>query len=149
MKTYSFKDLSGAFTHPLAGFFPFSGQIGMNQVTIAMATEKTAHDVAADSTVLISAIAGDNGTITVEVQQTSALHTFFMAWYNIIKTALQQGDATNWATGNLTLRNLVDKSLHVASGVSPMKMADKPYASQGQRVTWTLMCGDIQTTTLG
>lgn len=148
MTTYSFKDSSGAFTHPLAGAFVFAGQIGLSQLHVAMLTEKSAHDVAGDGTVMVSAIAGDNGNVAIEVQQTSALHAFLLAWYNLIKTALLAGDATDWATAAITIRNTVDGSSHVCTGVSPSKIPDKVYAAQGQRITWTLMAADIQNVTL-
>ena len=146
--TYSFKDSSGSFTHPLAGAFPFAGQIGMNQLQVAMTTEKTTHDVASDGTVMISAIAGDNGTVSIEVQQTSLLHAFLLAWYNIVKTALDADDVSDWATAAVTIRNSVDQSNHVCTGVSPSKIPDKVYTAQGQKITWHLMCGDIQSITL-
>ena len=148
-RTYSFKDTSGAFAHPLAGAFQFAGQKGLNQFTITMGTEKTVQDIAGDGTVMISAVAGDNGQIAMEMQQTSALHQFLLAWYNGLVTLLNAGDVTNWATAAITLRNIVDGSHHELRGVSPMKIPDKTYAAQGQRITWTLMAADIQNVTLG
>lgn len=146
--TYSFKDTSGAFTHPIAGAFQFAGQIGMGQFSVSMSTEKSAHDLAADGTVMISAISGDNGNISIEVQQTSDLHRFLLGWYNTIKTLMDQGDTTTWASAKLTLRNIVDGSTHIAQGISPSKIPDKTYAAQGQRLTWVLMAADIQNVTL-
>jgi Bacteriophage KPP10, Structural protein ORF10 len=148
MKTYSFKDSSGAFTHPLAGAFLFAGQKGMNQMQIAMATEKTAHDVASDGAVMVSFISGDNGSVAIEVQQTSDFHTFMLAWYNLIKAAADSGDVSSWASAAITIRNGVDGSVHVATGVSPSKIPDKVYTAQGQRITWNLMAADIQNVTL-
>lgn len=146
--TYSFKDSSGAFTHPTAGAFPFAGQIGMNQLHVAMTTEKTTHDLAADGTVMPSFISGDNGSVAIEVQQTSLLHQFLLAWYNLIKTAADNGDVSQWATAAIVIRNSVDGSMHVCTGVSPSKIPDKVYAAQGQKLTWTLMCASVQSTTL-
>lgn len=148
MTTYSFKDSSGAFTHPLAGAFPFAGQIGMNQLHVAMATEQTVHDLAADGTIMVSAVAGDNGSLAIEVQQTSLLHQFLLAWYNQIKILRDQGNVQDWATAAVTVRNMVDGSTHVCTGVSPSKIPDKVYAAQGQKLTWNLMCADIQNVTV-
>ena len=36
---------------------------------------------------------------------------------------------------------------HTASGISPQKVPDKPYQAQGQKVTWVLMCADVQSIT--
>lgn len=149
MVTYSFKDTSGGFNDPDVGFFPFSGQIGMGEFTVAMATEWTAHDTASDGNVMISAMVGDSGSVDIRVQQTSALHAFLLSWANAKKINLQQGNATNWAGATLTLRNIVDGSSHYCTGVSPSKIPDKTYGAQGGYVTWRLMCGDVQNTTVG
>jgi hypothetical protein len=149
VKTYSFKDLSGGFSHPFVGSFLFAGQIGMNQVTIAMATDKTVHDLAADGTVMPSYIPGDNGSLAIEVQQTSRLHAFLLGWYNLIKIAADAGDVSNWATAAVTVRSLVDGSQHQISGISPSRIPDKVYAQQGQKLTWNLMAADVQNITLG
>lgn len=148
MTTYSFKDTSGAFTHPLAGQFIFAGQIGMNQAVVSMVTEKTIQDVAADGTVQVSAVAGDNGHLALEMQQTSELHAFLLAWYNLVVTAMNNGDVTQFATAAVTLRNIVDGSTHVLTGVSPSKIPDKTYAAQGGRITWTLFAANVVNTTL-
>jgi Bacteriophage KPP10, Structural protein ORF10 len=149
MTTYSFKDTSGSFSHPDAGTFQFAGQIGMGQFTVEMLTEKSEHTVASDGNVMVSAIAGDNGHVSIEVQQTSALHQFLMSWYNTVKTALNNGNVTNWAGASLTLRNIVDGSTHYCNGISPSRMPAKTYAKQGQNIAWVLMCADIQTITVG
>lgn len=147
MKVYSFKDLSGAFSDPLAGDFQFAGQIGMGQITVTMATERTSHDTAADGTVMPSYIAGDSGTISIEIQQTSELQSFLLAWFNGAKTLADQGDLSGWASAKLTLRSLQDGTQHLCRGLSPLKIPDHPYAAQGQKLTWMLMCADIQNTT--
>ena len=144
MYTYSFEDLAGAIAHPLAGYYNFSGQQGARNVSVAMATEKTTHDVAADGTVLVSKIPGDNGQITIEVQQTSDLHKWLLTAYNLIKNA----DTDQWAAMGITLRNTVDGTQHIANGVSFQKVPDKSYQAQGQYVTWVLMAADIQNLSL-
>jgi hypothetical protein len=149
--TYSFKDLSGTVTCPgiIAVPFSFFGQIGIGSATVTMATDKTAQDVASDGAIMVSAIPGDNGHIAFEMQQTSALYAFFLSTYNALKTAMLNGDVTSWAGMSITLRNIVDGSTHVCTGVSFNKIPDKVYAAQGQRQTWTLPCADIQQTQLG
>jgi hypothetical protein len=143
-RTYSFKDLTGSFTHPLVGDFPFAGQIGMGQATVDMATDRTTHDLAADGTVMPSYIAGDNGSISIEVQQTSDLNSFFLQWLNACKTEADAGNPTNWAAGALTLRNTVDGSGHDCNGISPQKFPARTYAAGGGKFTWVLMAADIQ-----
>ena len=136
--TYSFLDLSGAIFGP-TGFYTFTGE-GVGEVIVAMTTEKTAHEVAADGSVMVSKIAGNNGNVTINAQQTSDLHKWLLNWYN----ALLAGDTSLWASTSLTLRNVVNGTSHVIHGVSPQKIPDKSYQAQGQRVSWILMAADIQ-----
>jgi hypothetical protein len=137
--TYSFLDLSGAIAHPLMGAYTFSGE-GAGEVRVSMLTDKTVHDVAADGTVMVSKVAGNNGSISITCQQTSNLHKWLMAWYNL----LMFSDTTQWAETAATLRNTSDGTSHIVNGISPQKVPDKSYQSQGQRVTWVLMAADIQ-----
>lgn len=136
--TYSFTDLAGSISHPTFGAYLFDGT-GIGSVTISKATDRTAHDVAADGSVMVSKIAGNNGTVTIECQQTSAIHKWLLAWFNV----LWQLPTSEWASTSLTLRNGATGTRHIISGVSPQKEPDTPYQSQGQRVTWNLMCAEI------
>jgi hypothetical protein len=140
--TYSFTDLSGALAHPSLGAFTFTGE-GVGEVTISMATDKTAHDVAGDGSVMVSKIAGNNGSIAISCQQTSNVHKWLMAAYN----ALMLADTAQWAAMSGTLRNVSDGTSHVAFGISFQKVPDKPYKAQGQQVSWVLMAADIQSMT--
>lgn len=143
MQVYSFKDTSGAFNHPLALGFSFFGQIGAGRFTVAMHTERTVQATAADGTIMQSYVAGRSGTLSVEVQQTSALHQFLLNWLNLCSTAADNGDVSNWATATVTLRNITTGTGHVLTGISPSKMPDMSYASQGENVTWLLMAADV------
>lgn len=139
--TYSFEDLAGAITNPLlpAPIIIAGGNIGIGQITIRMTTQRTEHELAADGTVMPSYIPGDNAEITVEVQQTSDLHHELLSLYTLLTTAAQAGDISNWVSTNISLRTILDGSVHVMSGVSFQKIPDKPYAARGAHVTWVLM----------
>lgn len=136
--TYSFSDTVGSIQHPSVGVFIFDGT-GVGSVTVTKATDRTAHDIASDGSVMISKIPGNNGSITIECQQTSPIHKWLLKWFN----ALWLLDTQEWATTTILLRNNVTGISHAAKGVSPQKEADIPYQAQGQRVTWTLMCAEI------
>lgn len=142
--TYSFKDTTGSFEHPDVGVFPFAGQIGAGEFIVVMSTERSAHNVAADGAVVVSYVAGDNGALEIQVQQTSPLHAFLLSWFNTIKTAANNGNVLNWAGATVTLRNLVDGSEHKLKGVSPSKIPDKTYAAQAGMLIWRLMAADVQ-----
>jgi hypothetical protein len=143
--TYSFKDLVGVLTNSVFGtaITLTGGNVGVGQLTITMATTRTAHDVAADGVVMPSYLAGANGACNIEVQQTSALHHELLALYNASVTAAEYGDVSGWAATTLSFRTVVDGSIHNLSGVSFSKIPDKPYHAAGQRITWELMAANI------
>lgn len=137
--TYSFSDLLGSISHPGVGQYVFTGQ-GTGEITVAMASDRTSHDLAADGSVMISKMPGGNGTMTVQIQQTSPVHDWLLNWYNYITHA----DASEWGAATMLLRSVTMNRSHDALGVSPQKLGDTPYQAQGGKVTWTLMCANIQ-----
>jgi hypothetical protein len=144
--TYSFKDTAGSMTNPILAGAPivFAGEIGQGEFVVSMHTVRTTHDVSADSTVMPSYIAGDNGAVSIQIQQTSILHAELLALYNLLTIAADSGDVSNWAATSLSLRNTVDGSQHLLTGVSFEKIPDKTYAAQGGRLTWVLMAANIK-----
>lgn len=144
--TYAFASTAGSLTNPILAGAPivFAGEIGMGEFSVTMDTERTAHDTAADGTVMPSYIAGDSGRVTIRVQQTSILHTALLTLYNLLKTAADSGNATNWAASSLSIQNVTTRRQHNLSGVSFSKIPDYPYAAQGQSITWVLMAASVQ-----
>lgn len=141
--TYSFKDLSGAMTSPLAGAMTFSGQIGEGKVVVENITDHGVLDTSLDGTVVPGFVAGGAGRITIEVQQTSVLHKFLLYWHNLHVQASTGGNVSNWAGSDLLLRNTLDGSSHIATGVTPTKVPDKAYDANPGKLTWTLLCANI------
>lgn len=141
--TYSFKDVVGSFSHPLAGVQTFAGQIGLGTFVVKNAQERTHHDVASDGTVMISYISGSNGSMEIEMQQNSELHHFLLDWYNLIVVAAENGNVANWASAVISLNSTLDSASHLLTGVSPSKIPDKTYAQSGGKVTWNLMAANV------
>jgi len=137
--TYSFLDLSGALAHSQLENYIFTGQ-GVGSVTVAYATDKSAHDLAADGVVMVSKLAGHQGTITIVCQQTSALHKWLLKALN----KLFELPTSEWAQMSATLRNTSDGTSHVATGISFGKHPDKAYAAAGGSVTWVLWAAYIK-----
>jgi hypothetical protein len=138
MDTYSFQDVTCSFQHSSVGAASTTGA-GVGSITISKATTKTAHDVAADGRVMISKMPGENGTIALQLQQTSDLNKWLLKWYNYIVSAA----TAEWAAMNITIKSSNLGDYTVCTGVSPEKLPDKPYQSQGQTVTWNLMSANI------
>jgi hypothetical protein len=143
--TYSFKDLVGALTNSVFGVsLPLTGgNVGLGQITITMATERTVHQVAADGTVMPTYVPGNNGSVAIEVQQTSSLHHALLNLYNLAVLAADGDDVSGWASTSVSFRTLLDGSTHLCDGVSFSKVPDKPYHASGANVTWTLMAANI------
>lgn len=137
--TYSFQDVIVTFEVPYFAKFGSTGA-GLGSISIVPSTTKTIHDVAADGRVMISKVAGDNGTIAITMQQNSLLHKNLLNWYNYINTTASTSD---WAATTIRIKNTALGELTVATGVSPQKLADKPYQAQGQMITWTFMAASI------
>ena len=136
--TYSFGDVTATLN--FTGIVPItvSGE-GTGSIDTTMAGDKTSHDIAADGMVMISKVLGNNGTIALNIQQTSSTHKLLLLWYNYILGA----SSAEWANNSITIRNNVLGETIVATGVSPQKLPDKPYQAQGQKVTWNLMAAEI------
>jgi hypothetical protein len=147
--TYSFKDLSGVFTHPLAGTLrigTIDESSGIGQITVHMSNDNTIHDIGVDGSVIIWPVAVFNGVVTIQCQQTSSVHKYFSHWFNLLKTAIintSNPDVSNWANGAMLLRNINNGNTHDIRGISPQIQPDKTYAAQGGTVTWSLMAGNI------
>jgi len=137
--TYSFLDLSGALVHPSLGAYIFTGQ-GVGQVTVTMTQERTAHSLGADGTVMVSKMAGHNGQVQIQCQQTSNVHK----WLTAAENAVYIADTDQWASMTATLRNTSDGTTHIITGMSFGKVPDKVYQAEGQMVTWTLWAANIQ-----
>lgn len=145
MPTYAFKSVVGALTDPDAGAFPFIGQEGVKSITVKNATDRTAHDTAADGTIMVSYVSGASGSVEIETQQTSSLHQFLVNWANIKFVQSENGGAANFASGALKVVDLINGAIHTCTGVTPTKIPDKPYADRGGFVTWILMAANVVT----
>jgi hypothetical protein len=138
MNTYSFLDCVLNLVFPGGGYV-LTGK-GLGDVTVSMAQERSAIEAAADGSIMISKIAGNHGSLVINIQQTSDAHKFLLAMYN----ALIIGPPSAWAQGAGVMRCVSDSTSHTFTGVCFQKLGDKGYEKQGKMVQWTLLCGDIQ-----
>ena len=143
-RTYGFTGVSFALASPLAADFVTAGQVGLDELHVMMRADHGMLDIASDGTPMPTFIADDSATIQIVVQQTSIIHSFLLQWLNLHESAAKNGDPSLWASSTITIRSLTDGSQHVATGVMPTKMPDKPYIKQGQKVTWMLLVADMQ-----
>lgn len=137
--TYSFADVIMTISHPAIGQYVATGA-GLGSITTTMTTDRTAHDISADGSVMVSKIKGRNGTHAISVQQTSDLNKWLLKLYNYLETA----PTNQWAGITIVIRSPQMQDLITSTGVSFQKLPDRPYQTQGQQVTWNLMAADIQ-----
>ncbi|WP_205127113.1 phage protein [Paenibacillus ginsengarvi] len=137
--TYSFEDVTMTISNPAVGQFVASGT-GIGSISIAMTTDRTAHDVSADGSVMVSKIPGRNGNTSIAAQQTSDLNQWLIRLYNYLETA----PTSQWASTSILIRAPRMQDHIALTGVSFQKLPDRQYQAQGQQVTWTLMAADIQ-----
>lgn len=147
--TYSFKDISAVFSHPLSGTLnigSIQGADGIGQITIHVNNENTIHDISVDGGIIIWPVAVFSGVVSIQCQQTSTVHAYFTNWFNQIKIGLMDQnapDASTFASGAMFIRNINNGATHSITGISPQMQPDKTYSAQGGMVTWNLMAGNI------
>ena len=140
MKTtvYSFADVTFILSHPAVGQFTFTGE-GVGSISITRATDVTQHDIAADGTVMVTKILAKNGTIGLNIQQTSEGNKFLKRWVAYITEA----PTSEWARASAVLRCPAQGETININGISPQKRADVTYQAAGQQVAWSLMAAEI------
>jgi hypothetical protein len=142
--SYSFSALAGVISHPSLGIYTFTGQ-GIGDINVIMAADHTVHETSVDGGIFVMQIPGDNGTMAISMQQTSSFHIWLLKWANHLIAS--STDRAEWARATAILRNTETGESHIITGISPGKIPDKSYQAQGQRVTWVLMCANIENTT--
>lgn len=135
---YSFADYNFNIISPI-GTYSVQGK-GIGSATVTMSTAKSVQSVGADGSVMTSKIAGDNGTIAIQVQQTSGLNTFLTKLYNALKAA----PSSVWTSTQILITNSVQKEVCTCLGCSPENLAEKQMQAEGQMITWTWLAQNIQ-----
>lgn len=136
--TYSFTDHIITIASPAYAAYVLSGQ-ALGELNLSYTNDNTAHDVAADGSVMVSKIISNTGTASLTVQQTSELNKWLLGLFN----ALYALPSSYWPTINITIRNIASGSVTTCTGVSFSKRSDKTYQAQGQMYTWNFMCARI------
>lgn len=146
VQTYSLLDVIFTFTHPVAGSFTANGNQGVGRIVITYSNDRTVMALAGDGGVMGTAKPGRMGSISIEVQQTSALHGFLLGWFNYLDAQMLQSDVSTWFSAVVEVRSITTGRFHVLQGVAPQKITDQTYEGDGQNYTWSLPAADVQTT---
>ena len=136
--TYSFEDTVLTISHPNFGTYSAYGT-GIGSLSIAYANDVTKHDVASDLAVVVSKWVAKNGTVTLDIMQSSD----FNAWLKKFTAFLENSDTDQFALATMSISNKSTGDSYYCTGVSHQKRADNNFQSQAQNRSWTMMCASI------
>ena len=136
--TYSFEDTVLTISHPNFGTYSAYGT-GIGSLSISYANDVTKHDVAADLAVVVSKWVAKNGTVTLDIMQSSD----FNAWLKKFAAFLENSDTDQFALATMSISNKSTGDNYYCTGVSHQKLADNSFQSQAQNRSWTMMCASI------
>ena len=136
--TYSFEDTVLTISHPNFGTYSAYGT-GIGSISIAFANDVTKHDVAADLAVVVSKWVAKNGTVTLDILQSSD----FNAWLKKFTAFLESSDTDQFALATMSISNKSTGDSYHCTGVSHQKKADNSFQSQAQNRSWAMMCAEI------
>ena len=136
--TYSFDDTVLTISHPNFGTYSAYGT-GIGSLSISYANDVTKHDVAADLAVVVSKWVAKNGTVTLDIMQSSD----FNAWLKKFTAFLENSDTDQFALATMSISNKSTGDSYYCTGVSHQKRADNNFQSQAQNRSWTMMCASI------
>ena len=136
--TYSFEDTVLTISHPSFGTYSAYGT-GIGSLSISYANDVTKHDVAADLAVVVSKWVAKNGTVTLDIMQSSD----FNAWLKKFTAFLENSDTSQFALATISISNKSTGDSYYCTGVSHQKQADNSLQSQAQNRSWTMMCANI------
>ena len=137
--TYDFSQTSVTIQNPLVGQKVINGT-GLKSVTWAYDDDLSPTDLGGDGMVMTSKVVSHRGTITIELQQTSAANTWLRNYFN--KTENSSG---NWANGTITVKEgFSNGAVMTATNVSPNKRPDhKSSYEGGGTLAWTFKAANI------
>lgn len=136
--TYSFEDTVLTISHPNFGTYSAYGT-GLGTISVALSNEVTTHTVSADLAVVVSKWVARNGTVTLDILQSSD----FNAWLKKFAAYIEEADTDQFALATITLSNKSTGDSYYCTGVSHRKIADNSLASQAANRSWELMCANI------
>lgn len=136
--TYSLSEVSATIQNPLVGQKVINGT-GVGTITWAYTDDLSQSDLGADGFDMVSKIVSHRGTITIELQQTSASNTWLRNYFNRAENA--SGD---WANGTITVKETFSNgAVMTATNVSPLKRPDHKDDMNGGRLSWTFHSANI------
>ncbi|GHU70617.1 hypothetical protein FACS1894184_16310 [Clostridia bacterium] len=139
--TYSFSELSFVLAHPVVGQMQCMGE-SIGSVSVPRANDYSAHLVAHDGSVMTTKIVTRNGSLSFTVHQDCRLNYWLWDAFNHLEQAYADPE---WAEWSGRIENQTTHEVTTFSNASIQKPPDISYQQQGQDVTWTFLCGIVNT----
>ena len=136
--TYSFEDTSLTISHPGFGTYTAYGT-GIGDITISYSNDVTYHNVAADLAVVVSKWVARNGSVQLNILQSSD----FNEWLKKFAAFLEEAPTDQFALATMDIKNKSTGDNYHCTGVSHQKRADNSFQSQAQNRAWNMMCANI------
>lgn len=142
MPTYSFVDVQVSIAGPGGAFSlaPSGAGVASEGITVEMAEDKDNMVVGADGVVMHSLHAGNAGTITVRLLQTSPVNQQMKALYDY-----QRLSAANWGQNVITINNPASGDVTVGRDAAFRRAPTITYATDGTTNEWAFNVGNIDT----
>ena len=137
-RPYSFQGVIVTIGHPSIGVVTTTGE-GTGSVSTSYAQDRSSQDLTADGTVITSKILTKNGTVTLNILQTSEVHK----WLTALSNYLNDAPAEFYNQINIDIVSTATLEDTSCSGVSIQKIPDSMYQEKVQMVTWTFLAEKI------
>ncbi|MFA6876477.1 MAG: phage protein [Parabacteroides sp.] len=143
--TYGFENITSSISHPSCGSIT-TKNTGVGSLGISMITERVSHEISCDGSVFIMKIDGNNGIVTMAIQQTSSLHK----WLLQLSSYLMKKDSDPLLFGeiNMSINDNNASTSFSCTGGSLLKVPDIIFTAQGQQINWIIYFADITPTTV-
>lgn len=143
-KVYGFENITASISHPSCGAMS-TKNTGVGSIGISMLTERTTHDIAADGSIFLLKVEGNNGIISINLQQTSELHRWLLQLAGYVM--MTSTDPAVWGEINMSIQDDNMNTAFSCTGGSLIKIPDLNFGAQGQMVNWIIYFCDIKPTT--
>lgn len=138
VKTYSFSECTLTLSHTSLGRVSTDGA-GMGKISLKYSADRTSIDVAADGVPIVTKIKNRTGSLSIDVQQISTLHTTLKKWLNYLTNA----STKEWAGIYGTLTSKTTNEQFILTGVAITKHPDMSYETSAGSVTWDFQVAEV------
>lgn len=136
---YSFEGSTMTIHHPhFEGPYTAYGT-GLGTFEIAYSGDVVDHQVSADLSTVISKHATRNGTLTLNILQSTNFNDYIKRWANYVINS----DPSEFALTEITIENSTTGDKYYLHGCTPQKIANQNFQPEAQERQWVIMVAEI------